>query len=137
MEQLDWTTVEAGERGRMIEYCAWCECFAKAMEGILQFGFEGIPIKRLQTISEQAFQDASAVPDERMLCLAWKLFTENAYSEPVLKYLMRFFSGTVAELVCLWQAAGDLSRESLEERLLAQSISQEKWCRRFYGICTI
>lgn len=56
----------------------------------LQFGFEGIPIKRLQTISEQAFQDASAVPDERMLCLAWKLFTENAYSEPVLKYLMRF-----------------------------------------------
>ena len=55
MEQLDWTTVEAGERGRMIEYCAWCECFAKAMEGILQFGFEGIPIKRLQTISEQAF----------------------------------------------------------------------------------
>lgn len=122
LEQLDWTTVEAGERGRMIEYCAWCECFAKAMEGILQFGFEGIPIKRLQTISEQAFQDASAVPDERMLCLAWKLFTENAYSEPVLKYLMRFFSGTVAELVCLWQAAGDLLRESLEERLLAQSI---------------
>ena len=35
LEQLDWSTVEAGERGRMIEYCAWCECFAKAMEGIL------------------------------------------------------------------------------------------------------
>lgn len=84
----------------------------KRWKEFYQFGFEGIPIKRLQTISEQAFQDASAVPDERMLCLAWKLFTENAYSEPVLKYLMRFFSGTVAELVCRGRQQG-IFRESL------------------------
>lgn len=124
MERLDWSHVIPADRERFIEYCALCNCYEKAMEGILQFGFAGVPVKRLQTISEKTFRDVSAVPDERMLCLGWKLFTEDAYGSDVLEYLMRFYSGRVRDLVGLWQAAEemDLDNMELQERLVAQCV---------------
>ncbi|MCH5267606.1 MAG: hypothetical protein J1E62_04595 [Lachnospiraceae bacterium] len=136
MEHLDWSHVIPADRGRFIEYCALCGCYEKAMEGVLQFGFAGIPVKRLQTISEKTFRDVSAMPDERMLCLAWELFKEDAYGRDVLEYLMRFYSGKVQDLVRIWQAAEkmELDNRELQERLIAQCVFSGEVCPEIFDV---
>lgn len=126
--ETNWAQVRPEDREAMLEYMALCGCYDKAMEGVLAFGYRGIPIKRLQTISAETFDKIAGIPNDQMLCIGWRLFSEDACGEPVLRYLVRYYSGTVEELIQLYHKAKDAGVDvrDLQERLIAQSLFSEE-----------
>lgn len=128
LEQMDWHQVDTADRELFIEYCAVRKCFDKAMEGILLFGFEGTNAKRLLAISEKAFREKEEERDPRMVKLAWAMFQEKVFNSDTLRYLCRYYTGTVRELVQIWKVAEEAGMETLElqERLLAQAVFSDE-----------
>ncbi len=62
--------------------------------------------------------------DETTLGLAHSAFEAKKYNRDTLNYLMRYYSGSMEEMILLWERSRkfELSTESLEEKILRQAI---------------
>lgn len=87
------------------------------------FGYEDISAKRLLQISEKTFQHKTE-EDVQLVKLAWHIFQAGKYNEYSLRYLCRFFTGGIYEMVQIWRTVEGLEMEvqPFEERLLAQIV---------------
>ncbi|MDO4166069.1 MAG: DUF5717 family protein [Eubacteriales bacterium] len=124
LDDLDWQLLRPSDRILFIRYCADRQHYDKAMEGVLRYGYEKISAKDLLKISEKVFSEVGAVEDPKMVKLAWHMFWEGIYSNDTLRYLCRFYTGTVEEMVQIWVEAqrADLDTLEFQERLLAQAV---------------
>lgn len=124
LDALDMSILSPSDRVLFIQYCADREHYTKAMEGILTYGYEQIGAKKLLKISSEAFREEECGKDARMLKLAWYMFWEGIYSCDTLRYLCRFYSGTVEDMIQIWEEAlrEELDVLDFEERLLGQVV---------------
>lgn len=124
LDDIDWETVYPSDRVMLIQYCAARQHYDKAMEGILRYGYQKIPSKDLLKISEKVFREVGTIEDTKVVKLAWHMFWEGVYSNDTLQYLCRFYTGTVENMVQIWEEAAraDLDTLEFQERLLAQAI---------------
>lgn len=123
LEVLDWDKVSGGQIDRVFEYCSARLANQKAMEGVMKYGYGGLSTKRLLSISEGAFEDLEHI-DEGLVKIAWHLFSEGEYRADIVTYLVKYYSGTVDELVRIYQKGReyDVDCAMLTERLLAQAV---------------
>lgn len=98
--------------------------YSKAVSLMEKLGFEGLdPEKMLKAADDQTFShnyEASEILSD--LCMS--LFREGRFTERTLKYLARYFDGSLEEMILLWRQAqrGDAGCEKLEERILITSM---------------
>lgn len=128
LEKLDWSLVNPGDRKQFIEYCAVRRCFDKAMEGITQFGYEKIDGKRLLKVSTDTFAEKMEKEDQSLVKLAWFIFQTGNFDENMMRYLCRYFSGGIYEMVQIWKYARGFSIDTADfaERILAQIVFTEE-----------
>jgi len=128
LEKLDWSLVNPGDRKQFIEYCAVRHCFDKAMEGISQFGYEKIDSKRLLKVSTDTFSKKMEEEDQSLVKLAWFIFRNGSFDENMMRYLCRYFSGGIYEMVQIWKYARGFSIDTADfaERILAQIVFTEE-----------
>lgn len=128
LEQLNWSMVNPADRVQFIEYCAVRRFFDKAMEGIAQFGFDKIDGKRLLKISSDTFEKKMQEEDTELVRLAWHIFSTGNFDENMMRYLCRYYSGGMHEMVQIWKYAKGFSieTEDFAERILAQVVFTEE-----------
>lgn len=124
IEEMDWKMLYPEDRLDFIRYCASRNYYDKAIEGIWRYGFEQIDARILLTVFEKTFQDTSLAEDCNLIKLAWNMFWEGTYNDDTLRYLCRYYTGTVEEMVQIWAEAqrANLETLSFQERLLAQAV---------------
>lgn len=136
LEKLDWSLVNPGDRKQFVEYCAVRRCFDKAMEGITQFGYEKMDGKRLLKVSTDTFAAKMDEEDQSLVKLAWFIFQNGNFDENMMRYLCRYFSGGIHEMVQIWKYARGFSIDTADfaERILAQIVFTEEMAPDAYDI---
>lgn len=136
LEHMDWKQIETAKRKQFVEYCVVRHCYDKAMEGILQFGYEGMDAKRLLQASSQLFRASQEREDSQLVKLAWYIFQDGKFDERLIAYLCSYFKGTVPEMVQVWKAASgfELETQEFSERILAQIIFSDEMIPEAYEI---
>lgn len=133
---MDWDNIISADRVQVIEYCAVRHCYDKAMEGILKFGYEKISDKRLLQISSAAFSENADNENVQLVKLAWHIFNSGNFDENILKYLCKFFIGTIYEETKIWKVARGFKIEctGFEERIVSQMVFTEEIPPESYDI---
>ena len=136
MRSIEWDNVSSSDRVQFIEYCAVRHCYDKAIEGILEFGYDKVPGKRLLQISSSAFEKNMENEDTRFVKLAWHIFNTGKFDENVLKYLCAYFTGGIKEETKVWNAARgfEIECKDFEERIIAQMVFTEEILPEAYQI---
>jgi len=125
---MEWDNINSSDRAQVIEYCAVRHCYSKAMEGIMEYGYDKIPGNRLLQISSSAFGENAENEDLSLVKLAWYIFNQGQFDENVLKYLCRFYTGKISEENKIWKAARGFGIEckDFEERIISQMVFTEE-----------
>lgn len=121
---LDWGQVSVSERASFIEYLSVRHCNEKAMEGILQFGYDKFPANRVMKVATETLQRELSVENPIYVKLAWNIFKGGSFDENILNYLCSYYNGGLSQMIRIWEAAHtfSLSVDYLSERILAQSL---------------
>lgn len=136
LKSMDWSQINSSERNQFIEYCAVRHCYDKAMEGILLYGYDRIPVERLLKISSETFERNIDREDANLVKLAWYIFKAGKFDENILKYLCGYFSAGIDEMISVWKAAHGfkLDVKDYEERILAQTVFTEEIYPEVYDV---
>lgn len=136
LERLDWALVNPADRVQFIEYCAVRRFFDKAMEGITKFGYDKIDGKRLLKISSDTFARKIDEEDTGLVKLAWHIFSTGNFDENMMRYLCRYYSGSLHEMVQIWKYAKGFSIDTADfaERILAQVVFSEEMAPETYEV---
>ena len=128
LQQLDWERIDPADFEQLIEYLAVRHCYEKAMQGIEKFGYEKIDVSRLLQISSQTFAEKKDNMDEWLVKLAWHIFDGGKFDENTLKYLCRYFTGSLDEMIRIWKAAWgfEIPFDEIAEKILAQMLFTEE-----------
>ncbi len=136
LERLDWELVNPADRTQFVEYCAVRRFFDKAMEGIKDFGYDIIDGKRLLKISSDTFGRQIDEEDAWLVKLAWHIFCTGNFDEKMMRYLCRYYSGSLHEMVQIWKYAKGFSIDMADfsERILAQVVFSEEMAPEAYEV---
>lgn len=136
LEKLDWSRVNPADRVQFIEYCAVRRFFDKAMEGIGIFGYDKIDGKRLLLISSETFAKNMEQEDTGLVKLAYHIFKTGNFDENMMRYLCRYFSGSIHEMVHIWKYADGFSIDMADfaERILAQIVFTREMAPDAYDV---
>lgn len=128
---IDLHRLNKADRDKIIELFIIRDLYEKALAALNEFGFEGIAVKRLIKLCSALLQSTGEeqTKEEVIVSLAYHIFKEGKYNEQILKYLVKHFFGTTAEMYKLWEAASgfELETADLEERLLVQMLFAESY----------
>jgi hypothetical protein len=135
LNHMEWEQVAPEDREKFLEYCGVRHCNEKGMEAILLFGYEGFDVKRLLQLSIHAFENATE-ENKDLVKLAWYIFSHGQYEESLLRYLCDYYTGTVREMVQVWEAANGFGMDVMEfsERILAQVLFSEDMIPEVYPV---
>jgi len=136
LRKLEWSYVNPAERTQFVEYCAVRRYFEKAMEGIMQFGYEKIDGKRLLKISSHTYEEKMEEEDVSLCKLAYRIFQTGNFDERMMRYLCRYFSGEIQEMAQVWKYAEGfaIETEGFAERILGQIIFTGEMVPEAYDI---
>ena len=136
LEHLDWNLVTPGERVQLIEYCAVRRYFDKAMEGIALYGYDKIDGKRLLKVSSETFARSMEKEDRHLVQIAWHIFQSGHFDENMLRYLCRYYSGRIFDMVQIWRYAKGFSIDTgdFAERILGQVLFTEEMLPDAYDV---
>lgn len=141
------------ERNKIMELCIIRDLYQKAMEGLEEYGFEGIALNRLIKLCSRVLQNIHFDGDYNSLNIAFNkktitdhsmstdktdnvlgnlcyyIFQRGKYNEDILRYLVKYFYGTTEEMFHIWKAATTFEIETLEldERILVQVLFSESY----------
>ncbi|MCD7825808.1 MAG: DUF5717 family protein [Clostridiaceae bacterium] len=136
LQNLDWSVISPSQREEFVEYCCVRRFFDKAMEGIRRYGYEKIDGKRLLKIASDTFARSVDEEDAWLVKLAWHIFQSGQFDENMMRYLCKYFSGGINEMVQLWRYAKgfEIDTEDFAERVLGQILFTGEMSPDAYGI---
>ena len=136
LEKLNWDFVNPTDRVQFIEYCAIRRFFDKAMEGIERFGYDRIDGKRLLTVSSETFAKEIDCGKSFLVKLAWYIFGTGNFDENMMRYLCRYYVGSIHEMVQIWKYAKGFSVDMADfsERILGQIVFTEEMAPDAYEV---
>ncbi|BBF45491.1 hypothetical protein lbkm_4258 [Lachnospiraceae bacterium KM106-2] len=129
---IDIRKIDAAQRALVIEYYILCDLFEKAIEAITTYGFEGIPLDRLNKLSKFVLQSTHPfMESEIFMGICYRLFVEVSdkleIDDKVMMYLIERYDGKSMNMYELWEEAKKrkLVATGLEDRLLGQLLFTE------------
>lgn len=136
LENLDWSVVNPADRRQFVEYCTVRRFFGKAMEGIEKYGYSKIEGKRLLKAASEAFAEKIDIENPNLVKLAWFIFGTGQFDENMMRYLCKYYTGSISEMVQIWKYAKGFSieMEGFSERILGQIIFTEEMCPDAYEV---
>lgn len=127
--KLDLSKVKESGRIKYLEYMVVRGYYNKALEALNYFGTEGIPVQRLLKLcSGWITYSGLETKEDLLLYLCYDIFTQGKYDEAILHYLVKYYNGSIRDMLNLWHVAKDFGMDTrdLEERLLAQILFTEE-----------
>ncbi len=137
LSQIDLYTVHPTERVKFLEFLVIRALYEKALEALEIFGFEDISINRLVKLCSGWIQTpALGKRHDFMITLCYYVYSQGKYDEAILRYLIKYYSGTTIEMFGIWKAAKGFELDShiLEERLLSYLLFTETGIERSYQV---
>ncbi|TAH74949.1 MAG: hypothetical protein EWM47_00775 [Anaerolineaceae bacterium] len=119
--KLDLSKVKESQRIKYLEYMVIRGYYDKALEALGSFGTEGISIHRLLKLcSGWITYSGLDKKEDLLLSLCYYIYSRGKYDETILNYLVKYYQGSTADMLALWQSARDfdIDPRDLEERLL-------------------
>ncbi len=136
LEHMDWKQIEPSQRKQFVEYCAVRHCYDKAMEGVMQFGYEGMDTRRLLQASSQLFRASREREDSQLVKLAWYIFQSGKFDERLISYLCNYYKGLIPDMIQIWRVATGfgLDVQEFSERILAQIVFCDEMISEAYEV---
>lgn len=126
--KLDLSKVKESGRLKYLEYMVIRGYYDKALEALMYFGTEGISVQRLLKLCSGWITNSGLDEKEDLLLyLCYYIYSQNKYDESILNYLVKYYIGSVYDMLDLWHTAKGFGIDTciLEERLLAQILFTE------------
>ncbi len=126
--KLDLSKVKESGRLKYLEYMVIRGYYDKALEALKYFGTEGISVQRLLKLCSGWITNSGLdEKEELLLYLCYYIFSQNKYDETILNYLVKYYIGSVSDMLNLWRTAKEFEIDTriLEERILAQILFTE------------
>lgn len=126
--KLDLSKVKEALRIRYLEYMVIWGYYDKALEALSFVGAEGISIHRLLKLCSGWISYSGLDRREELLVsLCYYIYTQGKYDDVILSYLVKYYKGSITEMLALWQSARDFDIDvrDLEERLLVAILFTE------------
>jgi hypothetical protein len=95
--------------------------YDKALESLGYVGVDGISIHRLLKLCSGWITCSGLDRKEELLVLlCYYIYSQGKYDDAILSYLVKYYKGSIVEMLALWQSAKefDIDSRDLEERLL-------------------
>lgn len=129
LKQIDCSGLRRGIRNKLVELMIARGIYEPAYEMLKDYGSEQVAVSRLLMIAGQKIQEAGCEEEEKLTGLCMDIFRRGKYNEAVLRYLCRYFLGSIRELERLWLAAKEFEVDTfeLEERFLVQLLFTESY----------
>lgn len=125
LNRIDMSYISGDERVRYIDLMINCSYYDKALKAIEEFGHEGLSLNALIKLCSGWLHTFGADDKKStLISVCYYVFTQNKYDEAILKYLVRFYRGSITAMLALWRAAKgfEVDAYKLEERLLIQML---------------
>lgn len=135
LDIIDLQEVRPEVRVRFIEIMISRGFYNKALEAVRLYGPEGILVTRLIILcSGWMSVNTADKKQEELTALCYYVFTRRKYDESILRYLLKYYSGSATDMLRIWHAAREfeLDTHTLEERLLTLVLfSESNFCDSF------
>ena len=112
------------ERAEAVQFLVFRGMYDTAYEWLGKYGPEKVRSKAVARMCSRLIPCYDFIESENMTVLAHMAFRKGKYDEDILRYLSRYFKGTVREMLEIWQACDRFEAGSYElcERLLLQML---------------
>ena len=123
LQSIDFDILQKDARKYLIDMLVSNRLYEKAYDMAMEYGIDMLAAASQVVLCENALK-VQHVDDDFMVQLAISAFKTGKYSDLVLKYLCKNYTGPTDELINLWHAADKFSISSmkLDERILEQGI---------------
>lgn len=123
LQSINFDTLQKDARKYLIDMLVSNRLYEKAYDMAMEYGIDMLAAASKVVLCENALK-VQHVDDDFMVQLAISAFKTGKYSDLVLKYLCKNYTGPTDELINLWHAADKFSISSmkLDERILEQGI---------------
>ncbi len=128
LKSVNLDEVDKSTRQKWIELFIIRGMYPPALDAISKYGTDEINISKLGKFCDDMIARAGCGNRiDELVDIAYKIFSVGRYSENILRYLAEFYIGPSNKLIELWKVVKgfDLSRTSLEERVLGQLLFTE------------
>ena len=121
---LDKDALSRAERNGVCETLIKQNYFTEAYNMICRYGTEGIALKRLLKLCTKMVLQKLFDEDDRLLSLAYGIFTEEKSDSIILDYLCEHFNGTIDQMyrILIQGMREHVETYDLEERLVCQML---------------
>lgn len=134
---INLTKIRPQERMKFVEFMVIRAFHDKVLDALELFGYTGIAINRLTKFcSGWLATPAAEKKHELMLYICYYVFSQGKYDESILRYLIRYYEGSISDMLSIWRAAKGFEVECslLEERLLTFMLVSESFRNEAYEI---
>jgi hypothetical protein len=124
LELAERLQLTAGGRRYLIEYLTDAHRYEKAFRMVHNFGYDYLGNAARIALCNYAITECGFEEDDFLLGFVESTFLSGKYSDVMLIYLCKYYSGATKNMGELWQAAGQFQIDTfdLEERIITQML---------------
>lgn len=136
LKQVDYDGLKQIPRNKLMKLMIARGIYDRAYEMLGTFGCEQASGSELLLVVSQKLNEQEYEKDDMLLGICRAIFHKGKYNESVLKYLCKYFQGSVREMESLWRAAREFEIDTyeLEERFLVQLLYTEGYTEHMEDI---
>lgn len=125
---LDLDIADRATRQKWLELYIVRGMREKALEALGKYGYKGVDIHKLSKLCDDEIEESGlGAENEILLDIAYTIFKEGLYSDNILRYLMKYYTGPANNMIKLWETVKvfGLDTTVIEEKILAQLVFTE------------
>ncbi len=114
----------AGDRGEIVRYMIVRGMYREAYEWVRRYGPYGVDAKMLARMCSRLLDEEREEEDPVLTAILHYTVGKGKYDENILRYLIRFFHGSMREMRDIWKIADNFGMDThlLSERMIGQML---------------
>ncbi len=124
LTDMDIALFPPEDQARITELLVSKGKYAAAFRLVRRFGVEHVDQNALIRLASRITEQYRTVEEEDVLFLALHVFRLGKYDDQIMEYLVRYFSGSLKDMLAVREKAADFGTETflLDERILLQAM---------------
>lgn len=124
LRKIDYVEFAKVNKVLLIEVMISRGMYDVAYDLLIRYGYENIAVGHLVRLVSRMISEKEGAEDEELLLLAAHVFRKGKYDEPTLSYLVRYFNGSLEEMLNVRESAKAFFVETypMDERILMRSM---------------